>query len=60
MWKEGWNKSAREKGKKAERVIGGDSGTGLLLNGSGQGASDGCLGLYSKTTFTSACGGGAL
>lgn len=46
--------------KKQREVIGGDSGTGLLLNGSGQGASDGCLGLYSKTTFTSACGGEAL
>lgn len=60
MWQEGWNKSAREKGKKQREVIGGDSGTGPLLNGSGQGASDGCLGLYSKTAFTSACGGGAL
>lgn len=41
----GMRHGARAKEKESGRVVKEKSGTGLLLNGSGQFESDGCLGL---------------
>ncbi len=56
----GMRQGARAKEKTSGKVKEGVSGTGLLLDGSGQCESDGCLGLRWETIFTSSSGGGGL